>query len=344
MANAPYPRNFYDNIVKWVPSQQFVGKSGSAVDGNFEVGRSTWSEQWVVNSDDLQTLIENVIGYAMAGGAQAGNGVMTRYLPATSNEFPYMYASSIQRVEALAPTGKGMFEEARFKQWRATIQFETPPYNVYTDEQVFTNSSATRPPESQRYVVWNRQPAPEFARTPYNAWIYPPGTGASNAGDPLPGQNGQAILLTKYRITATWVQVPEAWISTNSGQTFANLDAATSTVNNAEFLGYPKGTLLFESYEPTPRVMPIPPGQIALNPGQTPRCYDVMLKWLYFDPQPVYTPGNPNDAARGHNLVYNPATNPGQWQRALKINTNTDVSANWFYREYDHTKIFKKAS
>lgn len=337
-------QQIYFNLTPWVPTQQYVGKSGSAVSGSFEIGRSTWTEQWMCNFDDLQMLIENILGYATVNGPNASDGVLERNLPAFSATFPYMRATSISQIEAMAPTGQGDFQEAKFKRWKITIQFETLPYDVETDADVLSISTSNTdfPPESLRFVVWNRQPASEFARTPYNAFRYPlPVTPVV----PLPGTNGQAILLTKYRITGTWMQVPTDWISNDGGYTFKNLDAATGTVNAKEFMGYPAGTMLFESYEPTPRVMPVLPTSIGVNdPFYIPRCYDVQLKWLYFDPKPYYKPGGVDDAStpRGHNLVFNPkGPVDGYWQRALLIKQTLDKNGNWLYQESDHTKIFK---
>lgn len=335
-----YPSNFYFNLTPSAPvaAQQFVGKAGSAIGGSFEVGRSVWSEQWQVEYQNLQSLVENVIGWGKRG---ASTTVIERKLPAWSATFPFMRATGITSVEALAPTGMGESQEAKYKLYRVTVQFETLPYDVLSDAQANTGSGAGYPPESRRYVIWNRQPASEFIRTPYNVYKYPLGTGSRNAGQRLPGQNGQAILLTKYRVTATWVQVPEDWISNDQGQTFSNLDAAVGTVNQGEFLGYPGGTMLLESYEPTPRVQPILAATLgSTDPNFIPRVYDVSIKWLYFDPQPFFKPGGVEDnAPRGHNLAFDPTT--GEWQRVLLYNTNNDVSGNWLYRDSDHDKIFK---
>lgn len=332
-----YPTNFYSNITDLVPTQQYQGRSGSAVGGSFEIGRSTWTEQWQVTYQNIQTLVESVLGWGKVGGSA---NVIQRHLPAYSAAFPFMRATAIPNIEALAPTGIGPMQEAAFKEYRATIQFETLPYNLATDAEVTSQGGAGTPPESLRYVVWNCQPAAEFARTPFNVYKYPLGTGSANAGKRLPGQNGQAVLLTKYRITATWMQVPEAWVTTDA-TTFPNLDNAIGTVNQGEFLGYPAGTMLFESYEPTPRVMPVLAATLGVtDPNYIPRCYDITMKWLLFDPKPFFMPGGIEDnAPRGHNLVFDPVA--GQWQRALLYNTNTDANGNWLYRESDHDKIFK---
>jgi hypothetical protein len=98
-----------------------------------------------------------------------------------------------------------------------------------------------------------------------------------------------------------------------------------------------------------------------LDPAFIPRCYDVEMKWLYFDPQPFLVPTGktPENAPRGHNLVFNPepgagstgayvsgdnittVAGSGYWQRALLKNKNADVNGNWLYFESDHDKIFK---
>ena len=343
------PSFIYPNMKAPVPAHQFVSKSGSQVSGSFEIGRSTWTEHWDILGDDLQQAIEYILGFSKAGGPFGDVGVISRYLPAYSNQFPNMFATAITGVEALAPQGIGPMSEATFKQFRLTIQFETLPYDLLSDIDVNAARGGGEPAESFRYVVWNRQPASEFARTPYNAYKYPPGTGSKNANNPLPGQNGQAILLTKYRITGTWLQVPTDWISSDGGKTFPDLDAAVGTVNDATFLGYPAGTMLFESYEPTPRVLPTSALAVGqLDPQYIVRCYDIALKWLYFNPEPIWVPAGTTEftAPRGHNLVFNPspASNGGYWQRAVHRQSVTDVNGDWLYYESDHDKIFNNPS
>lgn len=349
MPNQPYPRNIYPQISASLDTQQFVGKVGSAVTGNFQYGRSTWSEKWAVHPNELQLFVDDVLGYAVKGGVAAAvtatvaggdNDIINRHLPARSYQFPQMYAVGIPSVEMMAPTGNSG-GRATFKESRATIQFETPSFDMLTNAQAAAKTDVGMPPECWRYVVWNRQPATEFARTAKDAFRYPSGS-FPTAHSPITGSGGQLFLITKYRITANWLQVPSAWI-TNNGLTFPALDTAVGHINDDEFLGYPEGTMLFESYVPTPRVMPVSPEVLGiLDPGVIPRCYDVELKFLYFDPQPIYEPLG-QVAPRGHNLAYNPAV--GKWMRAIKISVQGEAGentpANWVYPEEDLTKIFK---
>ena len=61
MPNQPYPRNIYPQISASLDTQQFVGKVGSAVTGNFQYGRSTWSEKWAVHPNELQLFVDDVL-------------------------------------------------------------------------------------------------------------------------------------------------------------------------------------------------------------------------------------------------------------------------------------------
>lgn len=350
--SAPHPRTYYTNISNLVPSQQFVGKTGSAVNGQFEIGRSTWTEQWAFNGANIQSIVDEVIGYPSVGGlpedintAQtnppAEEIIINRALPAYSNTFDTMYATGITNVEALAPTGEqdGI---ATYKQMRVTIQFETPPYDILTNNQVLSRRTTGKPPECWRYCVWNREPCNEFARTPRDAFRYP--SGQFPAGhSPITGSGGQLYLITKYRITCNWLQVPQQWISSD-GLTFGNMDDLVGTVNDASFLGYPKGTILFESYRPVPKTMPVTPGLVGVNTGgQIPRCYDVELRFLYFNPSPVFNAAGENPAPKGHNLVYEPRS--GQWMRAIKIGAlaaQEQTDTYWLYRQRRLDNVFEK--
>jgi hypothetical protein len=364
ITRTPYPRNVYEHISPTALTQQYVGNRGSMVGGQFESGRSTWSEQWAFIQDDFQTFINDVLGWSMKGESSK---IMKRKLPAQSKQFPQMRASRISGIEALAPTGqKGDGGLASFNEIRATIQFETPPYDMLTDDQLAAPGTgigdAGYPAEAFRYVIWDVRPAGEFARTNRDAWKYPPNTGSKNQNKPITGSGGQALLLTKTRITALWIQVPDAWVVSGTvpggpdagddAVCFTNLEATLGTVNDGEFLGRPRGTMLFESFEPTPRVLPVSPEAIGIvEPGFFARCWDIKLQWLYFNPGWVYdkvalkfVPTMLQDPTKlGHNLVFNLKSAGGpKWERALIARSDAvDIPENWLYQESDHDRLFK---
>ena len=68
MPRQPYPRFFYPNISDSVPTQQFNSNRSSQVSGQFEIGRSTWTEVWAFNQQDIQLFIDDVLR-AMATSA-----------------------------------------------------------------------------------------------------------------------------------------------------------------------------------------------------------------------------------------------------------------------------------
>ena len=334
------------------PAQEFVGH-GNPLSGSFANGVSQFTEQWQFNFSAFTggLIVSTILGYSTQGGAS-----MKRVLPVKCSQFPWLYASRVTGPEGIASRGQAIGVNAggayaAFQQMRITIQYESMPYDILSDASVQAKNTANKPAESWRYVIWERQPASEFIQNQETSFVWPQQV-HNRQRDVLLGSKGYAILLSKVRIVATWVQVCDDWVRNGSNR-FGNLEACLGTVNNQTFLDYPRGTLLFESYKPIPRVEPVDP--VVMNQvnkiSTVPRGWDIVLTWVYFDPtngqSNAGNAGNLNDnngtPAYGHNLVFDPIT--AKWWRPLLNSTGgfvPDASGYWRYAESDHSQIFKQ--
>ena len=340
------PEQFY-RITSSAKSRQLV--TDGSLDASFGFDESTAVETHDVKFESVRQLsfvIRDILGFSRKEGVK-----IFRKVPAQHSMFPTMYANKVSRIEFMAPTGKiqGVGGDAsKYRQVRLKVNYATPPYRVVGAEQsggpeTFLNTAGTT--EDQRYL----QPLAYEARTEFvqqkrDMFSWPTGSTAPQAGSPVPEAGGRTITFPKTRMTFLWVQVPDLGLF-DSGFSVSKIStkimARVGTVNNASFMGFPRGTLLFEGWTPQPRMLPVDPtvfGQ-EWEIGDTPLTWDVQLVFSYFEPSPVGThAAGPSGTPAGHNLI--PAPN-FQWYRILANNAASDVSANWKYAESDLTKIFE---
>jgi hypothetical protein len=361
VAGGPLPGTIYPQISGVKPSQQYIGKGFGQLGGRFAYGVSTWSEEWQIPFDDASDkVISGIIGYSEAGGpataAGIGNAVMHRTLPVQHPFFPWLWGVSVSNPQGVGsrgqlPIGGGNGAAGgtvnKWRQLRFSVEYETPPYDILTDAAVAGADSVYFPAEAQRYCVWGREPANEFVQQEQDAfrWQDKPYGPTPSAGQQVQGSKGLALLLAKFRVSCDWLQVCDDWVR-NGSVSFPYIDLCIGTVNQNEFMSMPPGTMLFEGYRATPRTMPvrIRTGNQS-NSGTVPRCWDIHLQWLYFNPCPVgAVQANDGGFRYGHNLVFSIPTQ--RWWRPLLGTKNhaNDSSQFWRYNEQDHSFIFKQPS
>jgi len=336
------PQNTYDRLTTR-PSWQYVGGGGSI---SYQLGTDEGSATEVhdIDYNDLYQASIDILGWSK----QQGTGIF-RKLPAQHPYFSFLYANRITDIKGIGPRGQvigrnagsGPKPMADFKLVRLTVNYGTPPYYMagakgFDKTDPFLTAGTS---EDKRFLIPSEYDSDtKFAaqRTTFMKW--PAEAPAPLTNQPIKDTGGATIAVTKQRITFTWVQVPDHGLfpgGFDQNKTSPNIDKCIGRVNSEEFLGYPRGTVLFEGWKPMPRIMGIPSEALGLGFDQLPRSWDVKLQFSFFDPKPL---GDENK--RGHNLA--PCPKDRKWYRLItNVDNATDTSIFWKYQEEDLRDIFK---
>lgn len=306
MTTTILPQVPYQSVSSNIPSRQVV--TSGALAGSFGVGVSQISQQYDIKGTDLVQFCTDVLGYAVKAGSK-----IHRQIPSCHPSFPYMYASRITGIEGLAPIGNfGSIAgtDSKYKSYRVTIVYETPPYRIARDAQVAF--------EWERYTIPRIESSAEFIQRQDGSMLYESGTLANK---PV-GKGGVPMRLVKEKISIEWVQVPDDGLFTQGGFDYggrpAKIENGLGKVNSAEWHGYPAGTLLFDSWDPQAQTMPILPVQLGTT---QPRAWNATLNFIYFE--------------FGHNYV--PAPTGGGW---VRVYAKGSAPPKYLYDSYNFNLLF----
>lgn len=159
----------------------------------------------------------------------------------------------------------------------------------------------------------------------------------------------RAQLILRPDLLLAWRDVPEKWIMKTATLVPSLILDALGKLNDDEFLGYPKGTLLLMGAKLTKSPWTLLPEGVGFPPILESRFYyDVELLVNWFDPTKGFTGASPVQITtnRGHNNFMWPGSqvvggttdpNGGRWFVAT-LNGNTDGKALYEYTSYP--KIF----
>lgn len=319
-----------------VPSSQYVGEPN--VQGcSMSNGTSTAFITFNVLQEDMLDFTADVLGYSQA----AGSGIL-RTPPSKHPIFPFLFASRIEWTPR-APDRPTIGSEeggqsAQFKLWQARVQFESPPYRI---------APSGGGPEYERYTIIKAESHAEFIQRMQGIFIYPTvAFGIYRAGaNKVTGPNGVPVLLCKTKIQIKWMQVPDDGLFAggfnNGSGSPDNILNGLGTVNSIEFLGYDPQTILFESFVTEPVSMACGPSFLGMADDDAPRCWNVTLNFIYFDPPAADLPTGPNSDSgalvHGHNLLPCPGNN--KWYRVYR-DGGSDVSGDWKFAETDLNNVF----
>jgi hypothetical protein len=132
-------------------------------------------------------------------------------------------------------------------------------------------------------------------------------------GQKFKGEVGQVVV--KPDVVMHWHLVPESYIMKAGTSLPTKLLAVLGTVNSAEFLGYPRGTLLANGLHLTRYANPLAMGTLPNGQGTEDYYqYDVEVLCSYFKPPKGFT-GNPAQSlstVNPNNEGHNNAPWPGQ--------------------------------
>lgn len=363
------------------PWTQWLGAGLSGISGSFSRDSLRVTHVFIVAREYLPSLVYALLGVAykarnadpLTGAVPPG---MSRRLPFQCPQFPELYASQIPTFEPIgfdpAYVGKvpvegayGPYAPVAF--YKVTCVFEGLPYDVFPDSAISipdgktvdpaapsaANVAAATKGEQTRFMQWRDSGTSEILQRDRGSFYYDTavfGTKAvltSKTGVPIPRERQQW----------TWINVPDDGLYTKGGRSkggiAAKLIAAQGHVNNAEFMGFLKWTLLFDSYEITPHIQPIPPSIFSPLTGgawpatQAVRSWDVNLNFIYFDPNPDYTLAK--YAFHGHQLL---PKSDGNWYVMYQAGTAVlglvqvpldgtgNTTPTYLYRTADFTDIF----
>jgi hypothetical protein len=212
---------------------------------------------------------------------------------------------------------------ARFKTARCTLGYSTLLYDIRTDDALGTDRDESR---LDRYVTKIYRPQGEFLNIDGSAYYY--GLGTSPA---VPLYRGVNKTLISFNVQLTWHKIPEEAVPTkflNPNATNFAIDRCLGTVNNQDWEGYAKGTLLLMAVEMRPYV-----SAVGI------RYYDLTYSFKFFNP----TQETRNNNAIGHQHIFRPRTTPG-WYEALGGDTGRTIATSTnptnFIAQTDNVNIY----
>lgn len=252
---------------------------------------------WTIDMNWLDIMERNyaaeILGYSrrIAGN----NNSIERNLPVAHPYFSWLYATAINNIQGFGHKGKYQANFASgnissYDRARVTIGFSTLPFDIMSDLQlqIFHGSD-----ESYRYVTKLSRATSEYIAIERGFFKFAEGAGPAGQSFPL----GTGRVTVKVDLEWIWNQVPDTYIFNSSGIA-TNIFSCLGKVNSTAIWGYPAGTLLCLPCEFTPRMMPVSPTLLGLQPWQPPRAWDVKLLFKYWDP-----PLTAGATTRGHNTA-----------------------------------------
>jgi len=334
--------NFPDVLQKTGPSSpDNIGFS--ALDG----GRK--SATFIVGNQNLNLFCKNMLGWVLPWGGTASG--VNRSLPVADSQFPFLYVDSIENIlqyqyvlsqdweNINLPPGKrleaGMYPVTYplYNESQVTVKYSPRNYQLLTNEYIalqeqtlvyFPRNPQAAPvrienimPEWLRFTFLSAESRTQSLGGDQGAYVYyAPGGNPVNA---QPAGTGQiSTLYTSNTIKLRWNNVPYSFVLGVDDTNLAYktcLEYGIGCVNQYDFLGYPAGTLLFESYT-VDRIYPQPfplyveqPITETYVPQNLLTC-DIVFNFVYRAPIAgadyfIFPAGNRdgNRVYAGHNLV-----------------------------------------
>lgn len=218
--------------------------------------------RWKVPFDGYYQRAVNLLGYARKGG-NPGSRHITRQLPHSflfgrDEDAGYMYADSIQRIEAVAPKGTERLAEVPEASYPdhdwayLTTTYNTRPYQVRSDAEMIALTGSVSEASLLRYVV------PKFAISAKYQTL-PSFSAVSWVGPPIaPMTTTSVICLPEGDLSLKWCEIPF-----NCLPEWSTIGGLIGKANSGTFgheqslIGYfLSGTLLFLGPELEPIQLP----------------------------------------------------------------------------------------
>lgn len=283
------------------------------------------------------TLLVNPGAYA-SDGEVVGPDRLHREVPWRCPYVPWMWAKSVGNVTGLKFTGKisdGISApRQQYNRARMTVTFTTLPYRVLTDDQLYGVKYGGD--ESQRYVEKPWKTTAEYISIDRGFFRFKEGrpgppNGPQNLGRKFPLGTGK--ISVKSDLDWTWHNVAENYIFNSLGIPRKIIDGL-GCVNDRDYLGFRKGTLLALPPEFTPVTQPVPPFVLGLTNDDPPRSWNVRFLFKYWDP-PIGVKGTGGVAptTHGHNTAL--------WVDDALFYAIKSETGGFLFQEYDFRKFFQ---
>ncbi len=220
------------------------------------------------------------------------------------------------------------FDYAKYQHCQVTLRFKQLPWDYLTDADV----SGSGRGEWMRFTYDPDRTGnlDILSQTSGNPLKYAEtGPTGPSVGSSFPSQVGLPVY--KENFNFMWMYVPKDYIisavsGSISGYGAFKIIQRLGTVNDATFLGYPAGTLLFAGVKFDRFQWPYK------TVGLSAYGYNVTFNFQSFDP----TKGNGFSSFRGHNLL--PYSGDGKWYYAT---VDGSTGGTPFLRSSDYTKLFE---
>jgi len=369
---APDPLRGTDEEMSGSDWRQVIGKMEPAGDSSFSKTHGEAALVGLVSEEKCRGALRFALGW---DAVEPSVGLVTdpgfvparllRTNPVPHPKYPELWCTGASEL-GLAPDGQGALRttktfgppaepagnrlgggigvlssvRAKYQESRVGLRFEPLPYDLLDDAQTTS--------ERLRNVVFDQESRSEILSLSGFNLIYaegsdlPAATHSSPGGavgppavakQPVPAEIGQ--VLVKSDCTLTWYHVPERWIFFPGTKKPTRMLARLGTLNNADFFGYSRGTLLFSSLKLTryPWTLRVPPraGDTALESRHQ---YQVTMGFTWFDPPRGF------DGAGAVSLDATAPQNKGwnckPWRGSLTAVRTTDPQAGkWFLCTWD---------
>lgn len=247
---------------------------------SFQIDGGSATMNFLVDRANLGNIINDILGSVEPGNTQTG--MLKRSLPLAHPQYDWLYATKINNITGIKldgrelgetynwfnPSQKYVYDFAKYEQYKFEVQFEPRPYLVMSDEDLkiqleekswyynaaLANEAFFDPKEYLRFTDVEIKQNAEFLSSPSGQFAFRTQSTAAPHNQPVSNQNGGGInlLVNKEEVKFTWFFVPYQCSFSE------NVKSAFGKVNQYDFFGFPKGTLLMVGTEAKRYPPPVP--------------------------------------------------------------------------------------
>lgn len=313
-------RNIYEKI-----------ETVSSSSASFQTDGGSATAKFRVEKANLGAVVSEILGSVQKSGDPSGR--LKRVLPAAHPYYDWLYATRINSITGVIPDGRQLGESYQrgpdqnyiydlvtYKYYDLEIQFEPRPYLMRQDDDLkgderdmkwYYNTALSfenfkDPYEYSRFVDIESEPAGEFLSSPVGQFKFVTASTSAPHSQGVTNQNGGGVNLfvPKSTVKFTWFFVPYEIVFSE------NVSSAFGKVNQYDFFGWPKGSLLMlgtqvKRYPPPEQLIRVDP---ALSTSVSQKLCDITFVCSSFIPpaKDVASDIPTSDAFKikyGHNLL-----------------------------------------
>lgn len=234
------------------------------------------------------------LGYSYVSGTK-----LKRVLPIAHPFWEFMRCRRVSPIMGVSPLGDGPQEPedlgenfprpyvTNYWKLRATLHFETPPFQFKTDASVTE--------EYERYTYVRTEPGYESLFVDGDTFRFDGGILADTTNGNINSfPAGRNIPLSVAQVLVTWYDVPLEFITKDD--IYKNINFGIGKLNSEAIFGYPANTLLMDVPEIQLRPNPLPP----FISEDLSFLANITFRFHYFEPTPLGTGVTVN---LGHNMA-----------------------------------------